>query len=89
MGSRAQADVLLSNRSDFGEPQTGLKDCQEERVIAAAQPSISVRGRQQRIDFEPGKKTHERTRLPLVGNHQHTLNQSSVLRCLECSIAEE
>src|SRR5271169_534738 len=58
-------------------------------MIAAAQPSISIGSRQQRIDFRPGEEAYERTRLSLVGNHKHSLNQSRVLRRLECGIAKK
>jgi len=47
MRSGAQADIPLSNRSDLGEPQTGLKDRQQKRMVAAAQPGISVGSCQQ------------------------------------------
>src|SRR5260370_11430313 len=80
MRSRAEAAILLSNRSDLGEPQTGLKDRQQERMIAAAQPNISVGSRQQRIDLRPSEEAHEWTSLAFVGNSQHALNQSRVLR---------
>ena len=89
MRARGEADVLLSNRSDLGEPQTGLNGGQQKRMIAAPQPRIAVWSCQQRIDLRPGEKAYQRTWLPLVGNHQHALDQPGVLRRFQCSIAEE
>src|ERR1035441_8703240 len=49
MSAGGEADILLSNRSDLGKPQTGLRLAevtsirQQERMIAAAQPFIAVR----------------------------------------------
>ena len=89
MRARGEADVLLSNGCDLCKTQAGLKSGQQKGVIAAPQPRIAVRSREQRIDLGPGEKADQRTWLPLVGNHQHTLDQPGVLRRLQRSISKE
>ena len=32
MRTRGEADIVLSDRSDLGEPQTGLNDGQQKRI---------------------------------------------------------
>jgi|SRR6266567_1000229 len=46
MRSLIEADVLSSNRGDLGEAEASLNDGEEERMIAATQPRISVWSRQ-------------------------------------------
>jgi hypothetical protein len=89
MRACGEADILLSNRSGLGKPQTGLNDGQQKRMIAAAQPFIAVWNCQQRIDLRSREKAHQGTCLPLVGNRQHALDQSGVLRRFQRSISEE
>jgi hypothetical protein len=79
MRACGEADILLSNRSGLGKPQTGLKDGQQKRMIAAAQPFIAVLSCQQRIHLRSREKAHQGACLPLVGDHQHALDQSGVL----------
>jgi len=44
--SLTEADVLSSNRGDLGEAEACLNNSEEERMIAATQPRISVWNRQ-------------------------------------------
>jgi hypothetical protein len=46
MRSLTEADVLSKNRSDLGEAEACLNKGEEERMIAATQPRISVWNRQ-------------------------------------------
>ena len=46
MRSLTEADVLSSNRGDLGEAEASLNNSEEERMIAATQPCISVWSRQ-------------------------------------------
>jgi hypothetical protein len=44
--SLTEADVLSSNRGDLREAEASLNNGEEERMIAAAQPRLSVWSRQ-------------------------------------------
>jgi hypothetical protein len=46
MRSLTEADVLSSNRGDLGEAKARLNNSEEQRMITATQPRISVWSRQ-------------------------------------------
>ena len=58
-------------------------------MVATAQPSVSVRRSQQSPDLRSGQKVYQWSRLPLVGDGQHPLDESGVLWDFQCSKAEE
>lgn len=53
VGAGPQHNILAVQPDQFGNPQTGLDSDQKEGSITTAQPSGSIRNRQQRIDFFP------------------------------------
>ena len=78
MRSLTEADVLSSNRGDLGEAEACLNNSEEERVIAATQPCISVWNRQECIDLRPSEETHKWTGQRLLPEPGELL-QSGVL----------
>jgi len=67
MRACGEADILRSNRSGLGKPQTGLNDGQQERMIAAAQPFTAVRSGQQRVDLRSREKAYQGRGCRLLG----------------------
>jgi hypothetical protein len=89
MRSLTEADVLSSNRGDLGEAEACLNNSEEERVIAATQPCISVWNRQECIDLRPSEETHKWTGLPFVGNREHALDQPRELGYFQRNVAKK
>lgn len=58
-------------------------------MITTPQPSRPIRRRQERFDLWPREKTHQGTWLSLIGNGQHTLDDSAMRRRLQRGIPEE
>ena len=54
-------------------------------MVAATKPSISIRLLQNRFDFLPSQKIHERVVMTLTRDRENLLDQSAVLGCLLAS----
>ena len=87
--TRAERDVALTKVCDFGKPQASLHCGQQQGMVATSQPSVPVRRYQQSPDLRSSQKAYQWSRLPLVGNGQHPLDESGVLRDFQGRVAEE
>src|SRR5688572_5753756 len=73
----------------FRYAHAGL-DCDEDQgMVAATNPCISIRLLQDRFDFLPSEKIHEFLVVALTWDGKDLLHQSAVLGCLERDVSEK
>src|SRR5436309_14622666 len=84
-----ERDVLVAQCRHLRQSETSLNSSEQKRMITAPQPLLSIRCRQQRFDLRSREKTHQCTRLSLVWNGQHPLDDSALGRRFQCSVTEE
>src|SRR2546425_11192965 len=58
-------------------------------MVAATNPSVSVRLLQNRFSFLASQKIHELVVVPLTGDCEDLLHQSAVLGCFERDVSEK
>jgi hypothetical protein len=89
VGASTQRDVLLSQASQFREPQASLNRCQQEGMISSPNPGVAVHHRKKGFDLGSSEEIDQSSGVPFAWNGQHPLDESGVLRCLQSGIAEE
>jgi len=77
--SGVQADVGAAERGEFGDPQAGLDGQDQQGVIAATGPGVSVRGGEKRGDLGLGEVGDQPAIEAFGGDRQDALDDCGVL----------
>ena len=89
MGPCSQHNILTVQTGNFGETEARLDRRQEDRVIPPTKPRRSLDSRKKGLDFVSGQEVDHGPNVAFSRDREHTLDQSSMLRCLRRRVAEE
>ena len=85
----AVVDVLAAQPGQLGDPQPGLDRGQQQRVVAAAGPDVTVGRGEQRVDLLVGEVGDERAVESFGGEREHPLDHRGIFGVLERRVAKQ